>query len=241
MAISVLNTDAGLSGKTIVNLEDAQTVTGLKTFDRDPNAPFAVSAGSAVVPNLDADKLDGLEASALAEIANTETISGIWTFSAAPVINAGISFPAVQVSNAGANVLDDYEEGSWTPVIGGSGGTSGQTYATQVGRYVKIGKLVICQFTVTLTAKGTITSTVQIQGLPFTSESVSSLTGATFLMFSSLATNWISVSARVTPNGTIADVQGNQAAAANNFTSLVTADIGNTTQFEGVLIYRASA
>jgi hypothetical protein len=64
VAINVLNTDAGLSGKTIVNLEDAQTVTGLKTFDRDPNAPFAVSAASAVVTNLDADKLDGLEGSA---------------------------------------------------------------------------------------------------------------------------------------------------------------------------------
>lgn len=61
MSISVLNTDAGLSGKTITNLEDAQTVTGLKTFDRDPNAPFAVSSGSAVVSNLDADKLDGVE------------------------------------------------------------------------------------------------------------------------------------------------------------------------------------
>lgn len=63
MSISVLNTDAGLSGKTIVNLEDGQTVTGLKTFDRDPNPPFAVSSGSAVVTNLDADKLDGQEGS----------------------------------------------------------------------------------------------------------------------------------------------------------------------------------
>lgn len=59
MSISVLNTDAGLSGKTIVNAEDSQTVTGLKTFDRDPSAPFAVSSGSAAVANLDADKLDG--------------------------------------------------------------------------------------------------------------------------------------------------------------------------------------
>jgi hypothetical protein len=79
MAISVLNTDAGLSGKTIVNLEDAQTVTGLKTFDRDPNAPFAVSAGSAVVPNLDADKLDGLEASAFAKLGTANAGNLIFT------------------------------------------------------------------------------------------------------------------------------------------------------------------
>ena len=34
------------------------SVTGLWTFNRSPNAPFAVEAGSAVVPNLDADKVD---------------------------------------------------------------------------------------------------------------------------------------------------------------------------------------
>lgn len=61
MSISVLNTDAGTSGKTLVTAEGTATVTGLHTFDRDPSAPFAVSASSAVVTNLDADKLDGQE------------------------------------------------------------------------------------------------------------------------------------------------------------------------------------
>ncbi len=44
------------------------TQTGLVTFDRDPSAPFAVSSGSAVVPNLDADKLDGLDSTAFAQL-----------------------------------------------------------------------------------------------------------------------------------------------------------------------------
>ena len=61
MAVSVLNTDANLSGNTLSLLEVAGTVTALWTFDRDPSAPFAVSASSAVVSNLDADKLDGVE------------------------------------------------------------------------------------------------------------------------------------------------------------------------------------
>jgi microcystin-dependent protein len=38
--------------------------TGLITFDRDPDAPFAVSGGSATVPNLDADLLDGQQGAA---------------------------------------------------------------------------------------------------------------------------------------------------------------------------------
>lgn len=59
MAVTVTNTDAGLSGKTLDLLESDQTITGLKTFNRGASAPFAVPVGAAVVTNLDADKLDG--------------------------------------------------------------------------------------------------------------------------------------------------------------------------------------
>lgn len=64
MATQVLNSDADLSGKTLVVSENNSTQTGLITFTRNPSPPFAVSAASAVVPNLDADKLDGLDGSA---------------------------------------------------------------------------------------------------------------------------------------------------------------------------------
>jgi hypothetical protein len=75
---TVLNTDAGLSGKTLVNAEDTQTITGAKTFDRDPSAPFAVSSGSAVVTNLDADKLDGSEGSSYVHKTN-DCVWSAWT------------------------------------------------------------------------------------------------------------------------------------------------------------------
>lgn len=58
---TLLNTNADLASKTVVTRENAYTITGLHTFDRDPSAPFAVTASSAVVSNLDADKLDGQE------------------------------------------------------------------------------------------------------------------------------------------------------------------------------------
>lgn len=151
-----------------------------------------------------------------------------------------VKFPATQNASADANTLDDYEEGSWTPVIGGSGGTSGQSYSKQVGRYVKIGKLICAQFAVTLSAKGTITGDVQLQGLPFASENTTDLNGFSVLRFASLATNWIALLARLGPNGAGADLEGNSAAAGSNTTRLSTADIGNTTSFEGVVIYRAA-
>lgn len=149
-----------------------------------------------------------------------------------------IAFPATQAASAGANTLDDYEEGSWTPVIGGSGGTSGQTYGTQTGRYIKIGKLVIAQFQCVLTAKGTITGNVEIQGLPFTSDTGS--TAIESVYFGTLATNWIHLVTRVLAGATVASVVGNGAAAANNGTNLVTADIANATSLEGTITYRAT-
>ena len=59
MSVTVANTTASLSGKTLAKLEDSQTFTGLKTFDLGASAPFAVVSGAAKVANLDADKLDG--------------------------------------------------------------------------------------------------------------------------------------------------------------------------------------
>ena len=61
--IQVTNTDADLSDNTLLTEENAYTITGLHTFSRSTNAPFAVNSGAAVVANLDADKLDGQQGS----------------------------------------------------------------------------------------------------------------------------------------------------------------------------------
>jgi hypothetical protein len=50
---------SGSGGGSVPDGSVSYTQSGLITFDRDPLAPFAVASGSAVVPNLDADKLDG--------------------------------------------------------------------------------------------------------------------------------------------------------------------------------------
>jgi hypothetical protein len=133
-----------------------------------------------------------------------------------------------------------YAVGSFTPVIGGAGGTSGQTYASQVGAYIKIGRLVLVTFRAALTATGTITGAVQIQGLPFASDNVTNLNSNTTVRFDSLATNWIHVHARLTPNTTAAALEGATAAGVSNDTALAATDIGNTTILEGTLIYRTA-
>jgi len=78
------------------------TITGLFTFDRDPNAPFAVTASSAVVANLDADKLDGYEASAFPRKTEAATITGVWNMSNGLGIGTAAPATALQIGNLDA-------------------------------------------------------------------------------------------------------------------------------------------
>lgn len=68
--VEVANAAADLADKTVLLGESDQEVTGLKSFKRAPDAPYDVEAGSAVVPNLDADLLDGEEGSAYHNASN---------------------------------------------------------------------------------------------------------------------------------------------------------------------------
>ena len=82
--IQVANTDADLSGNTVVTEENAYTITGLHTFSRSTNAPFACISGAAYVQYLDADKLDGQEGTyylAAANITGTTLASNVVTSS----------------------------------------------------------------------------------------------------------------------------------------------------------------
>ena len=96
---------------------------------------------------------------------------------------AGISFPATQSASTDGNTLDDYEEGTWTPSLGGTA-----TYTTRLASYVKVGRLVTVFCYISVNSIGTGSATV-ITGLPF---SVSSDIGAgsgALSYFASIATS----------------------------------------------------
>ena len=75
----------------------------------------------------------------------------------------GITFPATQSASSDANTLDDYEEGTWTPSVGGTA-TYNTTYT--VGFYTKIGRQVTLNFSIQITSLGTGNATT-IQNAPF--------------------------------------------------------------------------
>ena len=90
----------------------------------------------------------------------------------------GIDFSATaNGTTSSSELFDDYEEGAWTPSITLGGGSTGMTYSRQEGHYTKIGRQVFAQFRITLTAKGSSTGQLRINGLPFTSANVFTSTG----------------------------------------------------------------
>lgn len=162
---------------------------------------------------------------------NTGDITGIWVdtnnyvqlgdnSSNPPVWIPGgqIIFPPTQRPSSNANTLDDYEEGSWTPVLGGSSGTSGQTYSQQVGSYIKIGRFVYVFGAATLSALGTVTGNAIISGLPFTAATISG-SGASGTLaigfFSGLGQSIVQVSGLVGSNATLANIYVLTAAGAS--------------------------
>ena len=132
--IQVANTDADLSGNTVVTEENAYTITGVHTFSRSTSAPFAVNSGAAVVANLDADKLDGQEGSYYLAAANaTGTLAvnrggtGAATFTDGGVLlGSGTgAITAMAVLADGAMIVGD---GTTDPVP-----ESGATLRTSIG------------------------------------------------------------------------------------------------------------
>jgi len=135
-----------------------------------------------------------------------------------------------------SKTLYDYEEGIWTPVIGGSTGTSGQSYTTQVGHYTKIGRQVIVTFLVDLSNKGTITGDCVLSGLPFACLNNNGSGAGVISYFDNLTANVSSMSLNGNQNNASAyinHVVGSGATATVNTTAI----IGTSTRLDGVFSY----
>lgn len=61
-----------------------------------------------------------------------------------------------------------FATGSWTPTLRFGGGNTGMTFSTQTGSYQVLDTLVIAQFDLRLSAKGSSTGPARLGGLPFT-------------------------------------------------------------------------
>lgn len=115
--------------------------------------------------------------------------------------------------------------GTWTPTIGGSTSQSGQTYANQIGVYLKIGPLVCLQADLSLSAVGTITGTVQIKGLPFAAKTTAARAGMMIPYFTGMTTSVIWMGGFIA-SGSSAISMTYRASAGAAISSLVQTDLG---------------
>ena len=143
--IQVANTDADLSGNTVVTEENAYTITGLHTFSRSTSAPFACVSGAAVVAYLDSDKLDGQEGAYYLAAANaTGTLAvnrggtGAATFTdGGLLLGSGTSaIPALGVATNGQIPIGD---GSGDPQLATITGTANEISVANGAASITIG------------------------------------------------------------------------------------------------------
>ncbi len=105
-----------------------------------------------------------------------------------------IQFPAAQNPSADAHTLDDYEEGTWTPNLGGTA-----TYNFQAGEYIKIGRLCHISGRLTVNVLGTGDPNV-IYGSPFANENSGHGASGQIGTFDTLALNIIWMGCRMGNN-----------------------------------------
>jgi hypothetical protein len=124
-------------------------------------------------------------------------------------------------------LLNDYEEGAWTPTVGGD-----STYGEQAGRYIKIGRLVYAQFSMRLVLIGTGSTTI-MSGLPFAVDTA--LVGGSLAYFSNLAINVVLISPYVV--GASTTISFSTLAAAGATAAAGSAVFGNSTDVRGFVLY----
>jgi hypothetical protein len=100
-------------------------------------------------------------------VASVKTAQTFALQGAIPNSGTGITFPATQSASSDANTLDDYEEGTFTPTLGGASSDPTVTYSSQQASYTKIGRVVtVCVNLSPLTYSGG-SGNLLIKGLPF--------------------------------------------------------------------------
>jgi hypothetical protein len=177
-----------LSRITTASIEDGTVVAGIS----NGNSNVTIASANSDVSIFTA----GTEAMLIDSGQRTKFPTTIGVGGATPSTSgSGISFPATASASSDANTLDDYEEGDWTPSVGGDA-----TYTTRYGKYTKIGNVVTCQFRLKIATLGTGTQG-GFSGFPFTSLSLGAQSGHCSY-YQDLGANVIYLSFYVSTNST---------------------------------------
>jgi len=85
----------------------------------------------------------------------------------------GVDLGSLKLANvdlASASTIDWYLEGTFTPTMTLGGGATGMTYSSQTGVFTRCGRVVTFYMGVALSAIGSSTGSILIEGLPYASD-----------------------------------------------------------------------
>jgi hypothetical protein len=186
------------------------------------NAAVAISptgTGTVTLNPATASTINNMSIGATTALAGRFTDVTLTTGNLIVASGQGIDFSATShPAGMTSELLNDYEEGTWTPTLGGTA-----TYLAQIGRYTKVGRLVYIQGTLYINAIGTGTTSL-VSGLPFTAVDAHPITvqiGGSAQAFSAVYGYIGTTNVNITYNAALA--VSNQT-AANVFTALTYID-----------------
>ena len=216
-----------------IKVDTIATRTGSGNITLSNNVASLTSAGAISGTNLSAS-------GTLAVTGNT-TMGGTAAITCnttvgCTLVNTGLVTASAGVAIGGtgsANTLDDYEEGTWTPSVGGNA-----SYHLQSGTFTKIGRLVhahgVCQVNVLGTG-----STTTMSGFPFASvNSGGANMSGSIGLFLYLAVNVLNLEMYFSNGNTVTAFKGNTSASGNQSGNL--AIFGNNARVDFSITYETS-
>ncbi|MFZ9263872.1 MAG: hypothetical protein ACO222_01765 [Polynucleobacter sp.] len=149
------------------------------------------------------------------------------------VAGKGINFTAnTPAAGMTSQLLNWYEEGTFTPNIGGTA-----TYTNQLGRYTRVGRLVTCFIRLTINQRNTGSDTT-ISGMPFTSVNSGQAQAGTVAYFANVAVNSTFVGVYIANNSTTLQFTNTTTATATATPAV--ALIGSGSDFMISITYEAA-
>ena len=120
----------------------------------------------------------------------------------------GVNFTAnANAPGMTSELLNWYEEGTWTPTLGGStADPTGVSYAAQTGRYTRVGRTVTVSGLLGFTTYTGGTGDAIVRGLPFTVNATVSGIGGVLLEQITFSAGYTSVASRATSGTAFVDV-----------------------------------